>query len=70
MITEEHLRHWLGEIEYALDGIYTEVQSDKVECLGTTVSNGKFVSFEYIREKSTTILGLIHCVRDDMITDK
>jgi len=71
MITEEHLKQWLEEIEYQLQGILTEVAEARVEMKGINVGkNGEaWVSFEYLLEKATTIKGTIRCIRDDMVDD-
>jgi len=52
MITEEHLNHWLAEINYQLIGILNEVAEDKVKMKGINVgeTGEAFVSFEYILE--------------------
>lgn len=70
MITEEHLTHWLRELDYQLNGILNEVASEKVgDQKGIKLANGKFVSFEYILEKANTLKGTLHCIQDDMVND-
>ncbi len=71
MITEEHLEHWIGEIEYQLNGILNEVAEQKVQMKGINVgkTGEKYVSFEYILEKATTIKGTIRCIKDDILRD-
>ncbi len=68
MITEEHLKHWLGELEYQLNGILNEVAEERVQQKGIKLAK-TFVSFEYILEKATTIKGTIRCIRDDILRD-
>jgi len=69
MITEEHLKHWLQEIEYQLTGILNEVAEERVQQKGLKLESGAFVSFEYILEKATTIKGTLRCIVDDMKRD-
>lgn len=69
MITEEHLVHWLREITYQLNGIIQEINATKLNGnKGMVVGNG-FVSFEYLREKASTIEGTIRCIKSDIKTD-
>ncbi len=72
MITQEHLEHWLTEIEYQLTGILNEVAKEKVQMKGINVgkTGESWVSFEYLLEKATTIKKTIHCVRDDIMRDE
>jgi len=71
LITQEHLEHWLEEIEYQLTGILNEIAEDKVQMKGINVgkTGEGYVSFEYLLEKATTIKGTIRCVRDDIRMD-
>lgn len=71
MITQEHLEHWIGEIEYQLNGILNEVAKERVEMKGISVgkTGQNYVSFEYILEKATTIKGTIRCINDDILRD-
>ena len=69
MITEEHLEHWLKEIEYQLQGILNEVAEERVNKQKGIQLEKTYVSFEYILEKASTIRQTIHCVRDDMMRD-
>lgn len=71
MITEEHLNHWLGEIDYALNGLQKEIHPDKVRLGGINVGvNGEaYVSFAYLQEKTGTIKGILKCIQDDMKND-
>ena len=71
MITEEHLEHWLKEIEYQLQGILNEVAEARVEMKGINVgkTGEAWVSFEYLLEKATTIKGTIRCIHDDIMRD-
>ena len=70
MITEEHLKHWLREIQYQLTGIRNEVSKDKVgEVKGVEVPQQGFVSFEYLQEKAETIRRTIGCIEDDIKND-
>jgi len=55
MITEEHLLHWLEEINYQLNGLRNELNKKEfAETKVITVNNAAF-SFEYAREKTDTI---------------
>lgn len=69
MITEEHLLHWIEKTRVRLDAMNTELAENKLECIGTTVSNGNFVSFEYLREKIGLIRGFMRCIEDDIKHD-
>ena len=71
MITEEHLNHWIQEIDYQLTGILNEVAEDKVKMKGINVgkTGEAYVSFEYILEKAGTIKGTLRCIVDDMRRD-
>jgi len=70
MITEEHLKHWLEELQYQLTGIRNEVGKEKVgEVKGIEVPQQGYVSFEYIREKAETIRRTISCIEDDIKND-
>jgi len=71
MITQEHLEHWIKEIEYQLTGILNEVAKERVEMKGINVgkTGEAWVSFEYLLEKATTIKGTIRCIQDDIMRD-
>ena len=71
MITEEHLKQWLKEIEYQVDGILSEVKSEKVIMDGINVGNNgeSFVSFGYLREKGNRIRLLLNNIIWDMEND-
>ena len=70
MITEEHLKHWLTEIQYQLTSISIEIGKDKVgDVKGIEVPQQGFVSFEYLQEKAETIRRTITCIEDDMKND-
>lgn len=69
MITDEHLKHWISEIQYYLDGIDKEVNRSKVEVSGVKLPNNSYVSFEYLQEKVETLNGIIRCIQKDMVTD-
>ena len=69
MITEEHLNHWISEIEYYLNGIGKEVDRSKVGVSGVKLPNNSYVSFEYLQEKVETLNGIIMCIQKDMMTD-
>lgn len=69
MITEEHLRHWLFEIRYALNGIRNEASKpDTIKSNGVVIGES-FFSFDYLREKVFTIEHLLKCIEDDIRTD-
>ena len=72
MITEEHLRHWVGEILYQLNGIKQEIAADKVKVIGVNLSKDEsvYVSFEYLQEKENTIRGTLNCILFDIEHDK
>jgi len=71
MITQEHLEHWIKEIEWQLNGILNEVAEERVEMKGINVgkTGEAWVSFEYLLEKATTIKGTIRCIQDDIMRD-
>lgn len=71
MITQEHLEHWIKEINYQLTRILNEVAEEKVQMKGINVGRAgeAWVSFEYILEKATTIKGTLHCIEDDIMRD-
>lgn len=66
MITEEHLEHWLGEIEYALNGINNEINKDGYKEIAGEMIHGSHLSLEYLREKQTTIRRLLGMIREEM----
>jgi len=72
MITDEHLKHWIGEINWQLNGIVSEINADKVVMGGINVgkSGESWVSFEYLREKAGTIQGLLRQIQWDMEHDE
>ena len=72
MITEEHLKHWIKEISWQLNGILSELNEDKVVLKGINVGkNGEaWVSFEYLMEKAEIIQGTLRCIIWDMEHDK
>jgi len=69
MITEEHLNHWLKEIQYHLSGILNELGRSEGVSKGISLNDKLYISFEYLLEKATTIKGTIHCIEDDMQRD-
>ncbi len=76
MITEEHLRHWIKELNYQLTGILNEVAESKLKGkkgieikVSPKIDEDVYVSFEYILEKATTIQGTIRCIEDDITND-
>ena len=69
MITEEHLKHWLREIQYQLTGITQEIAESKIGKTKNVLVNDQNVSFEYLREKATTIRGTIQCIEEDIKND-
>ena len=70
MITEEYLMQQNEKKRVRLDAMNTEIAENKLECSGTTVSNGNFVSFEYLREKIGLIRGFMRCIEDDIKHDQ
>lgn len=77
MINLIHLLNWMTEIEYQLTGINKEISKDKLKHInGINIDVGVlpkreevFVSFEYLREKSDTITGILKCIEDDIKND-
>jgi len=69
MIERDHLVHWLDEIKYALNGINTHLQKDGFKEMDGTMVNGSHLSFDYLREKGTTIDRLLGCILNDMLHD-
>ena len=71
MISEEHLKHWISEIEWQLNGIQNEIAATKVNMDGINVGkNGEaWVSFEYLQEKEATIRKLLNCITWDIAHD-
>jgi len=76
MITQEHLEHWIEEINYQLTGILNEVAEDKLKGkkgidlkVSPKIDEDVYVSFEYILEKAITIKGTLHCIVDDIKND-
>lgn len=69
MITEEHLKHWLSELQYQLNGIRNEIAEDKIGTTKNVLVNDKNVSFEYLREKADTLKGTIECIEYDILHD-
>ncbi len=59
MITQEHLTHWLNEMNYQLTGLLNELNKKQYEKMNSIPINGTVFSFEYAREKSGTIQRLI-----------
>lgn len=69
MITEEHLRHWIGEINYQLNGLRNELNKKEFKDTKIVRVNDQVFSFEYGREKVETIAGTIKCIEDDIKND-
>ena len=74
MITQEHLEHWLNEIQWQLNGILKEIDPKKLEYksgISIELADDKrcFVSFEYLQEKALTIQQLKKCIEDDIKND-
>ncbi len=69
MITEEHLKHWIKEIEWFIGGLQKEISSSKV-AVGGISDDGNCVSFEYLREKIDGIQKILGCIEYDMKDDK
>ena len=61
MITQEHLEHWLSEIEYQLGGMSSKLQSE---------DRNENHSLEYIQEKRDTIHKLIKTIKWDILNDE
>lgn len=72
MITEEHLKHWLSEIQWQLNGILGEIKMEKVQMGGINVGkNGeKFVSFTYLNEKAMKIEKFLAHIESEIISDE
>lgn len=69
MITEEHLEHWLEEINYQLNGVRNELNKKEFAETKVISINGEAFSFEYAREKVDTIYGTLRCIVNDMKND-
>lgn len=69
MITEEHLEHWLEEINYALTGILNELGRSEGVSKGINLNDKLYISFEYLIEKANTIQGTLRCIKDDIKND-
>jgi predicted DNA-binding ribbon-helix-helix protein len=69
MITEEHLKHWLKEIDWQLTGLRKELARADGIITGVQITDKLFFSFSYANEKSGTIEHLIKMIRDDMKND-
>lgn len=69
MISEEHLRHWLSEIQYSLNGLRNELNKREFSDTKIVRVNDQVFSFEYSREKINTISGTIQCIEDDIVSD-
>ncbi len=63
MITEDHLEHWLFEIEYCLNGIHTHLEKKGFKEMDGTMLNGDHLSFTYLREKRDMIRNLLKQIR-------
>jgi len=70
MITQEHLSHWLNEMSYQLTGLINELNKKEYEKMNSIPINGTVFSFEYAREKSTTVKRLISTIVYDMQHDE
>lgn len=60
MITEEHLEHWLFEIEYALNGIHSHINKKGFE---DQMIGESHLSFSYLQEKADMIRNLLRQIR-------
>jgi len=72
MITEEHLKHWLGEIRWQLNGILKEIDMEKVQMNGINVgkTGEAFVSFTYLNEKAIKIEKFLELIDSEIISDE
>jgi len=69
MITEDHLKHWMHEIEWQLNGINTEINKKGYKKLTGTILNKDYLSFEYLREKEGKIRALLKTIQWDVDHD-
>ncbi len=71
MITEDHLNHWLNEINYQLQGILKEINPEKVQMkiINVGKTGESVVSFEYLLEKAITINQLLKLIVNDIKND-
>jgi len=69
LITEEHLDHWLDEMQYQLKGILNELGRSEGVSKGIALNDKLYISFEYLIEKATTIQGIIRSIEDDKKND-
>ncbi len=67
MISDTHLKHWLSEIEWQLNGIAGEINKKGYGDTDGIMINEGHLSLEYLREKQGTIRRLMGCIREDMI---
>ncbi len=69
-IDTEYLITLLKQIKWQNNGIMKEVKAEKVVLKGINVgkTGEKYVSFEYLQEKSTTIDALIHTIAKDILS--
>ena len=65
MISEEHLEHWLSEMEYALNGIRNELNKKSYAKEVGLMINTDYLSLEYLREKEATLKRLIYDIKWD-----
>ena len=70
MITQEHLEHWIKEIEYARNGLKTHLLKEGFRGKDGIMVDGSHLSFDYLNEKINTIRGLLNCIEDDIKNDK
>ena len=69
MIREEHLNHWLIEMEYALNGIQKELNKKGYGAEVGLMINNDYLSLTYLREKESTVRRLIDTIKWDMEHD-
>ncbi len=69
MISEDHLEHWLSEIQWQINGLTSELsKSGYLECDGLRL-HGEYLSLEYLREKKYKIQKLKEQIEWDIEHD-
>ncbi len=69
MITQEHLEHWLKEIDWQLNGAIKELSKKGYKEKNGLMIQGDYFSLEYMREKINTIKKLKETIQWDMSHD-
>ena len=70
MITQEHLEHWIKEIQWQLNGLHKELNKKGYVNNKGLVVDGDFLSLEYLREKTEIAIKTLHCIEWDILHDE